>query len=287
MTERALRASRATPPKPPVNGKIRPRVAKPILASVKPTPTSPKLTLAPTLTSVKPDTARKPTGTAKRATRRSEAAEATHDRKREQILDVSVNLFFKHGYAGTTIADIADKLGVTKPFVYYYFENKEDLFETLSWQASQACLTALHFPSTDKRSAIEKLREGLHRLALQNITHFKAGTFYYRETGVLRAPFLRKMRALGRRFHTDLTNLLLAAQRDGELEFENAKVTALAIGSVIGFMYVWYKPGGPLTPRELADQLTAIMLKTAGARPGKAKPKARLTAEAGRARVAA
>lgn len=302
MTERALRASRASTPKPAATGKVRPKIdAKPRLASVKPlkaikavksaravrpaqaaAPASPKLTLA---TSPAPA---KPVASGKRPARRSEAADATHDRKREQILDVAVNLFFKHGYAGTTIADIADKLGVTKPFVYYYFENKEDLFETLSWRASQACLTALHFPSSDKRPAIEKLREGLHRLATENITNFKAGTFYYRETGVLRAPFLRKMRLLGRRFHSDLTNLLLAGQREGDLEFEDAKVTALAIGSVVGFMYAWYKPSGPLSPSAMADRVTGILLKTAGARvTAKPRPKARLATDAGRTRAAA
>jgi len=201
--------------------------------------------------------------------KRPKAAEAMprgHDRKREQILDVAVNLFFKHGYAGTTIADIADKLGVTKPFVYYYFENKEDLFETLTWDASNACMSALHFPTTDKRPAIDKLREGLKRLVLANIKHLKAATFYYRETGVLRAPFLRKLRVLGQRFHTDLYTLLDAGQRAGDLEFDNAKLTALAMGSVVGFMYAWYKPTGPVGAEEMADRLTATMLNMAGVR---------------------
>ena len=243
MTERTSRATRASNTSPSAtNGKVHTTpVAKPTAMPAKRARRSDGIDGAPT---------------------------TSHDRKREQILDVAVNLFFKHGYAGTTIADIADKLGVTKPFVYYYFENKEDLFETLTWEASNACMSALHFPTTDKRAAIDKLREGLTRLVLANIKHLKAGTFYYRETGILRAPFLRKLRVLGRRFHADLYTLLDAGQREGDLEFDNAKLTALSIGSVVGFMYAWYKPTGPVGAEAMAERLCATMMQMAGAKLG-------------------
>ena len=201
--------------------------------------------------------------------RRATTATA-HDRKREQILEVAVNLFFKHGYAGTTIADIADRLGVTKPFVYYYFENKEDLFETLTWDAANACMNTLQFPAGDTRPAIDRLREGLKRLVLANIAHLKAATFFYRETGVLRGPFLRKVRTLGRRFLTELTGLLQAAQQAGDLEFDNARLTALAMGNVVGFMYAWYKPNGAVGAEAMAERLAEAMLRIAGARPPRA-----------------
>ena len=112
-------------------------------------------------------------------------AEGVHDQKREHILDVAENLFFKRGFAGTTIADIVEQLGVTKPYLYYYFPGKNLIFETLCWRASVACLTAMHFEKDDHRPAAEKLREGLHRFATANIAYFKAGTFAYREPGAL------------------------------------------------------------------------------------------------------
>jgi len=236
----------------PMTSRSTRKAAKPGKAIAKPTVN------APTRGAVTP--------AAEKRTRRGEAGVANHDKKREQILDVAVNLFFKHGYAGTTIADIADKLGVTKPFVYYYFENKEDLFETLAQEAATACLSTLQFPATDKRSALEKLQEGLKKGVLANITHMKAATFFYRETGVLRAPFLRKMRTLGRRHLGELTALLEAGQREGNLEFDNAKLTALAMGSVVGFMFAWYKPGGALGAEAIAERLTRQMLRIAGAR---------------------
>lgn len=200
-------------------------------------------------------------------------AKGIHDQKREQILHVAEDLFFRRGYAVTTIADIVDKLGVTKPFLYYYFSSKNDIFETLCWRASIACLTAMHFEKDDTRPAIEKLREGLHRFAAANIEYFKSGTFAYREGGALEPAFMKKLRTLARRFYRELSELLEQARRDGELDFDNTRLTGMAIGSIAGFMYTWYKPNGRLGPEQMVEQLTHILLKIAGAKnpAGKAK----------------
>ena len=48
--------------------------------------------------------------------------------RREEILDMAVTLFAKHGYAGTDTQLLADELGVGKGTLYRYFPSKEDLF---------------------------------------------------------------------------------------------------------------------------------------------------------------
>lgn len=205
---------------------------------------------------------------------RQELADDLRDRKRERILEVAEDLFFRQGYAGTTIADIVAALGVTKPFLYYYFHNKSEIFETLCWRASCACLTALHFDDSDRRSAAEKLREGLHRFAAANVDYFKAGTFAYREANALSPALVKKLRTLARRFYDDLRTLLEAGRKSGDFEFDNTKLTALAIGSVAGFMYTWYKPGGEIAPEAMAEELTRILLKIAGDKTGTGESKA-------------
>jgi AcrR family transcriptional regulator len=46
---------------------------------------------------------------------------------RGRILEVALALFSEHGYAGTSIRDIADRMAMTKAAVYYHFRSKEDL----------------------------------------------------------------------------------------------------------------------------------------------------------------
>lgn len=50
---------------------------------------------------------------------------------RRRILDVATELFRDRGYAGTSIRDIADGLGMTKAALYYHFTCKDDMLDAL------------------------------------------------------------------------------------------------------------------------------------------------------------
>jgi AcrR family transcriptional regulator len=50
---------------------------------------------------------------------------------RERILEVAKRLFAKHGYFSTTLDEIASQVGITKPAIYYYFDNKRELYNRL------------------------------------------------------------------------------------------------------------------------------------------------------------
>jgi AcrR family transcriptional regulator len=52
----------------------------------------------------------------------------TADARRRQLFDVALSLFAEHGYAATTMDDIAEAAGVTKPLVYQHFESKRALY---------------------------------------------------------------------------------------------------------------------------------------------------------------
>lgn len=47
---------------------------------------------------------------------------------KEKILTVSLGLFSEHGYNGTSLQDIADKIGITKAAFYRHFKNKTDIY---------------------------------------------------------------------------------------------------------------------------------------------------------------
>lgn len=48
-----------------------------------------------------------------------------------KLLESALSLFSEKGYEGTSIREIIEGAGVTRPVLYYYFENKEDLFRRL------------------------------------------------------------------------------------------------------------------------------------------------------------
>jgi AcrR family transcriptional regulator len=50
---------------------------------------------------------------------------------RERIQDVARELFKQQGMQRTSLQDIADKLGITKPALYYHFTSREDLVRSI------------------------------------------------------------------------------------------------------------------------------------------------------------
>jgi AcrR family transcriptional regulator len=56
---------------------------------------------------------------------------------RAKILKVALRQFADQGYAATSVQDIVDAAKVTKPTLYYYFENKAALYQALIDHANQ------------------------------------------------------------------------------------------------------------------------------------------------------
>ncbi|MDQ1357116.1 MAG: hypothetical protein QOF20_2672 [Acidimicrobiaceae bacterium] len=52
-------------------------------------------------------------------------------RRRRQLLDVAVDVFAERGFHATSMDEVAEAAGVTKPVLYQHFESKRDLFVEL------------------------------------------------------------------------------------------------------------------------------------------------------------
>ncbi|HUC05364.1 MAG TPA: TetR/AcrR family transcriptional regulator [Acidimicrobiales bacterium] len=67
----------------------------------------------------------------------------TAEQRRQQLLDVALELFAVRGYRATTMDDIAERAGVTKPLVYQHFSSKRALYLELVDAIARDLLTAL------------------------------------------------------------------------------------------------------------------------------------------------
>lgn len=50
---------------------------------------------------------------------------------RKRIMQAAITLFSRQGFDATPVREIVQEAGVTKPVLYYYFKNKEDLFQEI------------------------------------------------------------------------------------------------------------------------------------------------------------
>lgn len=65
------------------------------------------------------------------------------DRRREQLLEVALKLFASRGFNATTMDDIAEAAGVTKPLLYQHFDSKRALYLELVDTVAESMLEAI------------------------------------------------------------------------------------------------------------------------------------------------
>ena len=67
----------------------------------------------------------------------------TAEQRRQQLFAVALELFAQRGYRATTMDDIAERAGVTKPLLYQHFSSKRALYLELVDSIAQDLLTAI------------------------------------------------------------------------------------------------------------------------------------------------
>lgn len=88
-------------------------------------------------------------------------------RRREQILAAAVELFGEVGYRGTSLRDIAQRVGITHPGLLYHFNSKQELLSAVLARRDETNDDA--FALLDQPGPIEHVRKVLE-LAEHNAT---------------------------------------------------------------------------------------------------------------------
>jgi len=83
-----------------------------------------------------------------------------HDKRRREILEKSLEVFVKEGYEDVTFQKIADRCGITRTTLYFYFKNKRDIFlAALKQLLSEMEIEIKELVVNDKIPAEETLRK--------------------------------------------------------------------------------------------------------------------------------
>jgi len=149
---------------------------------------------------------------AKRERKEAEAGEV-----RERLLSGATGLFASKGYAATTVREIVERAGVTKPVLYYYFGSKEGIYLDLMREPFSKFAALVEEALLQAASA----RERLFRLCLRAYDIFvenldAARVMYSIYYGPPQgAPFV-DFDAYHHRFQEAVLQVLREGIRDGE-----------------------------------------------------------------------
>jgi AcrR family transcriptional regulator len=82
------------------------------------------------------------------------------DQRRQQLLDVAREVFAERGFHATSMDDIAETAGVTKPVLYQHFPSKRALYVELLSDTGEQLLRALTTATRDIQSGREQVQQG-------------------------------------------------------------------------------------------------------------------------------
>ncbi len=199
--------------------------------------------------------------------------------KRERIIATAVDLFHNHGLGNTTLEAVADKMNVTKPFIYSHFKSKNELLAEICSRGIRASLDALNRVVASGGTATEKIQSLAREFMLAVLANQGHIAIYTREQKHLSRKDSDAIDDMRREFDRKFCALLREGVAAGEFVVDDVQIASLAIGGIVSWSYVWYRPGGRLTPDETADRISDLVLAMVQAKPARRK-RARALAEA-------
>jgi len=176
--------------------------------------------------------------------------EAEREQKREAVLQAAAAAFSEAGYHRTSLDDIAVRLGISKPTLYYYAKNKEDLIAAVATRAAEQLEAPI---SADPHApAIAELRGFLKRYAEIAATDF-GRCFVLLNDSDLSAEGGARVRTGKGRIDRRIRELVARGVEDGSIGACDPKLTAFMLAGAINGISSWYKDGGPVTASTVAE----------------------------------
>lgn len=181
------------------------------------------------------------------------------EQKREAVLRAAVRMFNAQGFHATSLDDVAASLGVSKPTIYHYLGNKDQvLFECVTRgiaQLRQAADTASATPGTGRH----RLRSFLLRYA--EITMEDFGRCVIRTADeVLSAESGARFRSLKREIDQAMRDLIAMGVADGSIAPVDIKIAAFTLAGALNWPARWHREDGAQSPAAIADQMVEILM---------------------------
>jgi AcrR family transcriptional regulator len=192
--------------------------------------------------------------------------EQDRENKREAVLRTAARIFNEHGYHGTSLELVAEELGITRPTVYYYFKNKDEiLFECVR--------IALEMIEQAAQQVIERGGSGPEQLVavMKQYAEVMMQDFGICLVRVGDSPLPAESRIKLRRLQSNIDRRMRGLIEQGIREKAFApcdpKLAGFAIGGALNSISRWYRPDGELTPQQIADHFVGQLLAGLEARP--------------------
>lgn len=179
------------------------------------------------------------------------------ERKRDAVIMTAARAFRERGYHNTSLDDIASELNVTKPTVYHYVENKEQLLFECFRAGLKLIMDGIEEQKDSTATARERLAKVIARYA-EAITSDFGWCMVQAENQDLSPAMSRKVKALKSEIDQALRGLIRAGLADGSIRHCDEKMTAFALAGALNWIAHWYRSDDQLAASEIAQRFIEL-----------------------------
>jgi AcrR family transcriptional regulator len=180
------------------------------------------------------------------------------------ILEQALDLFNENGYHGTTVRQIARRVGVTVPALYYHHESKEAvlvaLFEMQMRELNDRAEAAAREAGDDVVAQFSNVVEAIVLYMTYRVRHVSL------DTELRHVSVDSRSRYAATRKRLELMMIDLVADGVARDVFHSGDVpeTVRALLGMCQSIPRWFQLGGALTPEQVAGRYVDIALHTVG-----------------------
>lgn len=186
--------------------------------------------------------------------------------KRNSIISAAAQCFNRSGFHGTSMDDIAGRLGVTKPALYRYVKNKHEVLFACFTMVMDMSFQHVERGERSGGSGLEKLQFTLRGYLTDLMTELGHPVVLLEE-GALLPDQLRVL--IGRRDELEQRYRAMVDEgiRDGSVIPCNAKLAVFALFGAINWVPKWYREDGEWSAAYVAETLTHLITRGLAADP--------------------
>lgn len=164
---------------------------------------------------------------------------AHYHRKREHVIDVAVELFSRHGYTGTGVADIGEAAGLARGALYYYIGSKEALLAEIHDRVLDPLLGEAAAIAELQVGFQDRLRLLSESLLFQIVNRQDHVWVFLHEYRQLQGEHRVRFREKRHRFEAHIRDTLAVGRNEGELRISDVDLATLAFLNLHNYTYQW------------------------------------------------
>lgn len=184
--------------------------------------------------------------------------------KKARILEEASALFFEKGYESATLEMLADRLNVTKPFLYTYFKNKSAILSAICELGVQESLAALDRIAEMEGTSLERLEASLREVAGIIVARQAYLVVYQREMMNLDRADAQRILRLRHEFDLRIGRLVEACRNDGYVTVDDAESMSVWMGGLLSWITYCYRPGSRRSQEMVIEQVVRACLRLIG-----------------------